>query len=100
MDNLDRARRAHDRQLGRRPRVRAAVGLTRDDRDTRHGRLAERVEQLRAVTDDAAVLLVDAGHEAGYVDEGDDGDVERVTGAHEARGLLTRIDVEHAGEDL
>jgi hypothetical protein len=40
------------------------------------------------VADDAAVLLVDAGQEAGHVDEGDERDVERVAGAHEAGRLL------------
>ena len=50
------------------------------------------------MADDAAVLLVDAGQEAGHVDEGDERDVERVARAHEAGGLLGRLDVEHAGE--
>ena len=37
--------------------VRAAVGLARDERDLRHGRLGVRVQQLRAVADDPAPLL-------------------------------------------
>ena len=71
VEDVHRALRAHHRDLGRRPRevdvgadvlarhdaVRAAVGLARDHRDLRHRRLGERVEQLRAVPDDAAVLL-------------------------------------------
>ena len=65
-----------------------------------HGRLAVRVEQLGAVADDAAVLLVGAGQEAGHVDERDERDVERVARAHEPRGLLRRVDVERAREHL
>jgi hypothetical protein len=42
------------------------------------------------VADDAVVLLVDAGQEAGHVDEREQRDVERVAGAHEAGGLLRR----------
>ena len=78
VEDLDRALRAHHRQLGRRPgegqvgadrlgvhdHVGAAVGLAGDDLDAGHGRLAVGVEQLGAVADDAAVLLVDAGQEA------------------------------------
>ena len=85
VDDLDGALRTHHRQLGRRPGERqvgadrlrvhhdvgAAVGLAGDDLDARHRRLAVGVEQLGAVADDAAVLLVDAGQEAGHVDEGD-----------------------------
>src|SRR3546814_17336662 len=54
---------------------------------------------LGAVADDAAVLLVDAGEEAGHVDEGDELDVEGVAGAHEAGGLLGAVHVEHPGKD-
>ena len=113
-DEVHRAGRAHHRDLGRRPRerevgadrlrvhdhVRAAVGLARDDLHPRHGCLAVRVEQLRAVADDAAVLLVGAGQEAGDVDERDERDVERVARAHEPGGLLRRVDVERAREHL
>jgi hypothetical protein len=40
----------------------------------------------------------DAGQEAGDVDEGEDGDGERVAGADEAGGLLRGVNVEAAGE--
>ena len=70
-DDLDRALRAHHRDLGRRPGVvdvaaqvlgahdvvGAAIGLAGDHGDLRHGRLGEGVEQLRAVLDDAAIFL-------------------------------------------
>src|SRR3712207_8744452 len=43
--------------------VGAAVRLARDDRQLGDGRLGERVQQLGAVADDAAPLLVGAGQE-------------------------------------
>ena len=49
-----------------------------------------------APPDDAVPLLVGAGQEARDVDEGEDGDVEGVAGAHEAGGLLRGVDVEGA----
>ena len=52
------------------------------------------------MADDAAVLLVGAGQEAGHVDERDERDVERVARAHEPRRLLRRVDVERAREHL
>ena len=114
VDDVDRALRAHDGDLRARPGevevgehvlgghdvVGAAVGLARDDGELRDRRLGEGVEQLRAVADDPAPLLVGAGQEAGDVDERDDRDVERVAGAHEARGLRGGVDVEHAGHRL
>ena len=51
--------------------VGAAVRLARDDGDLRDGRLAVGIQQLGAVADDPAMLLVDAGEEAGDVDERD-----------------------------
>ena len=50
------------------------------------------------MADDPAPLLRGAGQEAGHVDERDEGDVERVAGAHEAGRLDGGVDVEHAGE--
>ena len=84
-DDVDRALGAHHRDLGRRPGevhvaadvlaahdvVGAAVRLAGDDRQLRDGRLAVGVQQLRAVPDDPAVLLRDAGQEPGHVDERD-----------------------------
>ncbi|CAM5586372.1 hypothetical protein SVIOM342S_06126 [Streptomyces violaceorubidus] len=52
------------------------------------------------MADDAAVLLVDAGQEAGYVQKGDDRDVEGVAHLDEARGLLRCLDVQYAGQAL
>src|SRR5699024_12033835 len=107
-----RAPCTHDRDLRRRPReidvraqllrahdaVRAAIGLAGDEGDEGDRRLAVRVDELRAAADDAAVLLVRAGQEAGDVDEREDGQVERVAQAHEAGRLLRGVDVECAGQ--
>ena len=112
-DDVDRALRAHDRDLGRRPRevhvaadvlaahdvVRAAVCLAGDDRQLRDRRLAIGVQQLRAVLDDPAVFLGDARQEAGHVDERHERHVEAVAGPDEPRRLDRRVDVERAGED-
>ena len=48
--------------------------------------------------DDAAVLLLHAGKEAGHVFERDQRDVEAVAEADEARGLDAGVDVEDSGE--
>ena len=77
-----------------------AVGLARDYRQLRHGRLGERVQQLRAVADDPSVLLVAAGQVARHVDEGDDRDAERVAEADEACRLDRSVDVDRAREHL
>ena len=113
VDDVDRTLGPHDGDLGGGPceievgaqvlrahhAVGAAVGFARDDRELRHGGLGEGVEQLGAVADDAAVLLLDAGHEAGDILEGDERDVEGVAEADEARALDAGVDVEHAGEE-
>src|SRR3989475_9621317 len=107
-DDRDRAFRTHDRELRRRPSevevpadvlrthdvVRPAVRFPRDDRDLRDGRLAEGEQELRAVTDDAVVLLLLPGKESGNVDEGEQGNVEAIAEPHEPRSFDRRIDVE------
>ena len=50
------------------------------------------------MADDASVLLVDAGQEAGHVNERDEREVEGVAGSDEPGGLLGGLDVEHPGE--
>src|SRR5690606_29004704 len=74
------------------------VGLASDDRYLRHARLRKRVEQLRAVPDDAVVFLVRAGQETRDVDKCHQRDIERVTEAHEARCLDAGGDIERSGE--
>ena len=44
------------------------------------------------------MLLLDAGHKAGNVFEGDQGNVEGVAEAYEARTLDAGVDVQHTGE--
>ena len=113
-DDVRSARRAHDGDFSRRPchdLVRAelaaahgdvgtAVRLARDDRDLGHRRLAVGVEHLRAVADDARVLLTDARQEARNIDEVDERDVERIAEADEACGLVGSVDVEAARHDV
>src|SRR6185312_6128655 len=72
----------------------SAVGLAGDDRHLRHGGFREGVQQLGAVLDDAAIFLRRARQETGNIDEGDDGDIEAVAEAHEARALDRGVDVE------
>ena len=111
-DDVHRAVRAHHRDLCRRPRevevrtdvlgahdvVRAAVRLARDHRQLRHRRLRERVQQLRAVANDPAPLLLRTGEKSRHVDERDERNVERVAEPDEARGLHRRVDVQDAGK--
>src|SRR5262249_2104616 len=113
VDDVDGAVGTHDRDFGggesggdvRSGVVRghdvvsAAGGLARNDRDLRYRRLRKNVQQLRAVLDDAAVLLPEARQEARNVDEHDQRDVEAVAEAHETSGLDARIDVETPGEE-
>ena len=67
-------------------------------RHLRHVGLGERVHELGAVADHAALLLARAGHEARGVHEHDERQPEGVAGAHEARGLGAGVGVEHAAE--
>src|SRR5438876_9898181 len=113
-DDLDRPLGPHDRQFGGRPGevevapdvlrrhhvVGAPVRCARDDRDLGDGRLAVGEQELRAVADDAAELLVRPRQEARDVDEGQEGDVEGVAKPHETRGLDRGRIVEGPGEDL
>ena len=52
------------------------------------------------MTDDAAVLLIDARHEARDILDSHDRDIEAVAETHEASTLLRSIDVERASEHL
>src|SRR5438093_4541968 len=113
-DDLDRAFRTHDRQLGGWPGevevpanvfrthdvIRAAVRFPRDDGDLRDRGLAESEQELGPVPNDPAVLLLHPGEETGYVDEREERDVEAVAEADEASRLGRRVDVQGSGEDL
>src|SRR5262245_15930111 len=110
--NLHRALWSHHRDLRRGPRdvvvaanvlgrhdvVRAAVRLARNDRELGDRRLTVRVQQLRTVLDDAAVLLRDTWEKTRNVLKGDDRNIERVAESYETRRLERCIDVEHTRE--
>src|SRR3989441_10710353 len=78
--------------------VRAPVRLPRDHGQLGHRRLAEGIEELRAVLDDAAELLRGPREEPRHVLERHERDVEAVAEPHEARRLQRRVDVEAPGE--
>ncbi len=84
--------------LGRHHVVGSAISLARDQRDLGHRRFGIGVQQLGAVLDDAAVFLRRSRHEAGHVDERQNGNVERVAETNEARRLDRRLDVQAAGQ--
>ena len=86
--------------LGAHDAVGAAICLACDHRQLGHGRLAERIEQLGPVADDAAVLLRGARQESRHVDECDERDVECVAETDESSRLHGRVDVEGAGHHL
>ena len=108
VDDVDRARRPHDGDLRRGPRVvhvgpqvlaphddvSAAVRLAGQHAHLGHRRLRIGVDELGAVLDDAAVLLFRPRQEARDVDEREDGHVEGVTESNEARRLEGCVDVE------
>src|SRR5262249_58140703 len=74
----------------------ATVSLARDHRYLWHRRLREREQQLGPMFDKTAVLLRRARQEARHIDKRDDGDLEAVAKAHEARTLARRVRIEHA----
>ena len=112
-DDLHCALRAHDSDLSRGPGiveitvqvlaghdiVCATVGLASDESDLRHCRLSIGVQELGAVLDDSAGLLLSSWEEPWHVSEGDEGDLEGVAESDETRRLDAGVDVEAAGED-
>src|SRR5581483_10709154 len=114
VQDLDRALRAHHRDLRARPGkvqvaahrarvhhdVRTSVRLAEHDRDAGHGGAGVREGKLGAVADHAAPFEVLAGVEARRVYERHDRQVERVAERDEPRALLRRGDVEGARDGL
>src|SRR6266436_36160 len=110
VNNIYGAFRAHDGDFSRGPReigvranvfarhdaVRPAVGFARDDSDFRDGGFGKGEEQLGAVPDDAAELLLRARQKAGYILKSNQRNIERVAEAHEARTLHGSIDIENS----
>ncbi|CAH0321007.1 hypothetical protein SRABI91_05431 [Rhodococcoides fascians] len=112
VDEPDRTRGPHHRDLRRRPRqihirthvlgphhvVRPAIRLAGDDGDLPDRRLPVGIQQLRAPPDDAVVFLARPGQEPRHIDQRDDRNVETITGADEPGCFLRGIDIEGAGE--
>ena len=65
--------------------VSATIGFARDHGELRDRRLAIGVQELRAVLDDAAVLLRDTRKKSRDVFESDERDVECIAKPDEAR---------------
>jgi hypothetical protein len=63
-----------------------------------HRRLRKRIQELRAMANDAAVLLHRARQESWNVFERDERNVERIAEPHEARAFDRRVDVQRAGQ--
>ena len=113
-DDFGRALGAHHRDLRRRPRnhairtqslgahgdVRAAVGLAQHHGDFGNRRRRVGKQQLGAVADDAAALLLHAGQKSRHIDKGQQRNIECIAEAHKARRLVGGVDVEHAGQAL
>src|SRR5207302_9269150 len=74
------------------------IGFARNHRNFRHGRLGVSKEKFRAVLDDAAVLLRNAGQKAGYVFESRDRNIEAIAETQEARAFDRAVDAQPAGE--
>ncbi|MNX91930.1 hypothetical protein D3C86_1240470 [compost metagenome] len=86
--------------LGAHDVIGAAIGLARDDRQLGHGGLGIGEQQLGAVLDQGAVLLLGARHEARHVHQRHQRNVEGVAEADEARGLAAAVDVQHPRQNL
>src|SRR2546425_4864633 len=113
-DDLHRAFRTHDGELRRGPCgvevatdvlrthdvVRSAVRLPSDRGHLRDRRLAVRVQELRAVPDDPAVLLRSPRQQARDIDERQEGEVEAIAEADETGRLDRGCDVQGAREHL
>lgn len=111
-DNLDGTLGTHDGNLGGRPGdvavrlevlgghhiVSTTICLSGDDSELGHSGLSIGVEKLGTVANDTVVLLGGSGKESGYIDKGDEGDVEGITEAHEAGSLDRGVNVKAAGK--
>src|SRR6185437_4596953 len=103
---------AHHRNLGCRPRhytvgaeifaahadVGASISFAKDDGEFGNGCGRVGKQHLCAVTNDAAILLLDAGQKSWCVYQRDQRNVEGVAVAHEGGDFVGGVDVEDAGE--
>ncbi len=113
MDDVDGTIRSHHSDFGGRKGaiiigpnvfgghdvVSAAIGFAGDDRDFGYGSFREGEQKLCAMNDDAAEFLIGSGQEAGYVHEGDQGDVETIAKPDEASGFDGGVDIETSREE-
>ncbi len=76
----------------------AAVGLAGDDAHLGHSGLGIGIQKLGPVTNDPAVLLSHARHEAGDVGEGDQRDVKGIAESDKPGRLYRGIYVQHASQ--
>ena len=82
--------------LGRHNAIRPAVGLAGNDGDLGDCGLSKSKQQLGAMADDAAILLLSPGKKTGYVFERNQRNVEGIAETHEASALGGSVDVQHA----
>ncbi len=82
--------------LRRHHNVGAAVRFAQRHRHLGHRGLTVGKQQLRTVSDDAAILLTSTRKESRNVDERDDRNIESVAEPHEPRGFARGVDVQHA----
>jgi len=75
-----------------------AVSFARNDGDFWDRRFAKRIEQFRAVLNQAAIFLIRSWQKARHVHEGQDRNVETITETHKARSFTRRITIEAARE--
>ena len=75
-------------------RVRPAIGLANGDGHLRNIGLDNGVEEPAAALDDAVLLLLHTGQEAGGVDDEHQGHVERVAEPYETRSLVRGLNVD------
>src|SRR5688500_5245276 len=75
--------------------IRAAVSLSRNDRDLGNRRLGKRKQQLCAVPHDPVMFLPDARQKARDILESNQRNIEAVAKTHESGGFYGGIDVQN-----
>ncbi len=85
-------------RFGTHHHVCTAVRLARDHRELRHRRFTVGIQELRAMPDDAAVLLRRAGKKARHVFKGDERHIKGIAQPHKARRFLRGVNIERARE--
>src|SRR5216683_3430707 len=113
IDDIHRTLRPHHRNLRRRPRqihvraqmfrthhaIRPAIRLARNHRKLRHRGLCECIQQLRAVADDTAMLLLNPRHESRHIFERNQRNIEGIAETHKTCALHAGIDIQYSSEE-